>query len=171
MRLREQVLFPQARLKEVKIQLSEEEPKLTFTFRAPLPIQTAEIVGCRDLLFAGDVPRSGVKKMELDGEDIDAEIRMKNDNFAFDAVTNSINRYVVRLEGTGPVLEFRVHLKGYADLVPILLTKVKVDPLEVTLNPAQRNLDLKQENAETETKEEAEGPAEEEDALAGVTVQ
>lgn len=146
MRLKTQLVLEQARVKTMKITLSVEDPKIELGIRAKMTPEVAETFGCRELVYAGDVARSGVDLMKLDGEEIDPEIRLENDNFAFFAATNKIGDYRVRFEGIGPFLEFKVYLSGYADLLVDVATKVKVDPLTITLKPAQMALGLQEKD-------------------------
>jgi hypothetical protein len=142
MRLNEQLVFPQARVKKIEVQISAEDPKIKVTMRAPLTQEVCSAFGCRDIIYAGDVPRSGVEKIVLEGEQVDVEMHLKNNNLGFYAVCNSIGEYVAKMEGTGPVLEFKLCLTGFAELVVDLATKVKIDPLELTLKPAQIPIEL-----------------------------
>jgi hypothetical protein len=142
MRLHQQLILNQARLKDVRVELSNKDPRITVGIRTKLTHEVAEAFGCRELIFAGSVPRSGFDKVFLEGEEVDCEFRLQNDNFSFTATADSVGHYVARLEGEGPVLLFKVKMLGYAGILTDLVEKVKLDPLEVTLKPAQESLDL-----------------------------
>jgi hypothetical protein len=151
MRLQTELVLPQARYLSGKAAPTKDEPKVTLAFRAALTTEVAEIFGCRELVYAGSVPRSGVASMAPEGEELDCALQLRHDNLAFSAVAERVGGYVVKFTGTGPELSFHVKLKGHGHLVDDLATQVKVDPLEITLKPAQMDLGL---SAETETEAE-----------------
>jgi hypothetical protein len=124
---------------------TKEDPKVTLAFRASLTREVAEAFGCRDIIYAGDCPRSGVEKISLEGEEIDCGIHFKHDSFAFHAVANSLGHYVAKMEGTGPTLLFSVKLTGYAEVAAQFVCAVHIDPLDITLKPTQQPLDLQEE--------------------------
>jgi len=150
MHLRQELVLPQAWAKKVKVQITAEDPKINITIRTALTREVAEAFGCRDIIYAGDVPRSGIDKINLEGEQIDPEFHLKNDSLAFYAVANSMGKYVAHMEGTGPVLEFEIRLTGFAELVVDLACRVKVDPMELILKPAQIPLELHEEKKPAE---------------------
>ena len=145
MRLRNELILSQARLLGCTMVPTDEDPIITLALRAGLTSDVAEAFGCRDLIFAGNVPRSGVDKMTLEGDEIDCEVRFAHDSIAFNVVASSVGHYVARLESEGPTLAFRVKMKGYADSAAALISAVKADPLEITLKPAQLPLELHEE--------------------------
>jgi hypothetical protein len=145
MHLREELVLPQAWATKVKVKITQEDPQITITVRTALTPDVALAFGCRDIVYAGNVPRSGIDKINLEGEQIDPEFHLKNDNLAFYAVANSMGKYVAKMEGTGPMLEFEIRLTGFAELVVDLATRVKVDPMELILKPAQLNMELHDE--------------------------
>ena len=142
MRLHQTLVLEQARLDGIAIKPTKEDPIVTLAVRASLTRDVADTFGCRELIYAGDVPRSGVGKMDLDGEEIDCQVRFSHDNIAFDAVANSVGHFVAKMEGDGVKLLFRIKLTGYAATAADLADKVKADPLEITLKPAQQPLEL-----------------------------
>jgi hypothetical protein len=154
MRLSTELLLAQCWVKKIQIEITEEDPKITITLRTAATREVCESFGCRELIWAGDVPRSGVEKLVLAGEQSDVDFHLKNDNLGYFAVANSIEKFVAKMEATGPKLEFQVKITGYADLVVDLMTKVKVDPVEVTLKPAQLDLKLQPEQPKTDAKED-----------------
>jgi hypothetical protein len=149
-RLHGELKLSQVRLLGCKIEPTKEDPKITLAFRTALTRDVAYAFGCRELIYAGDVARSGVEQMNLEGEELDCQVHFTNDNAAFSAVAVSVGHYVAKLEGDGPKLCFQVKLTGYAGPAAELVEKVKIDPLEVTLRPAQMELGLSGEpSAET----------------------
>lgn len=143
MRLQQQVVLKQARVTGVFMAPTEEDPAIVLQVRAALTREVAETFGCRDLLYAGDVPRSGFgKKVPLDGSEIDCEIHLVHPNLAFGVVANKIGGYFAQLDGDGLKLLFKVRLNGYADTAADIVNKVKVDPFDLTLNPAQIPMEL-----------------------------
>lgn len=155
MRLQRELVLPQARYIAGKAAPTKEDPKVTLVFRAAITPEVAEAFGCRELVYAGSVPRSGVASMALEGSEMDCEISLRHDNLAWSGVATEMGKYVVKFEGTGPALTFQVRLSGHEHLVSDLPREVKIDPLEITLNPAQMNLDL------AEGEEPGDVPAEE----------
>jgi hypothetical protein len=153
MRLKTEQFFKQARIKKVKIDLGAEEHKCTLEIRVALTPDVAEAFGCRDLIYAGGVPRSGVEQMKLEGGEIDCDVRLEYNDFAFQTIAESLDHYVAHMEGTGPQLAFHVKFTGYVITVADLIEHVKVDPFELTLRPNQRDLDLQ----EAKPASEAEG--------------
>ncbi len=154
MRLKTQIVLEQVRLGKITIAPTKEEPIVTLPFRAALTRDIAEAFGCRDLIFAGDVPRSGVDTMTLEGDEIDCEVHLQHDSIAWSCVASEVGSYQAKLEGDGPKLIFRVKVNGYAATAAEMAEKIKHDPLTITLKPAQQNLDLQPEGAPAE---EAEG--------------
>jgi hypothetical protein len=110
--------------------------------------EVAENFGCRDLIYAGTVPRSGVNKMELEGSETDCDVHLKHDSFAFQTVCEKVDKYFALMEGDGPKLTFHVTFTGYVITVADLIEHVKIDPLEVTLKPAQIPMDLHEEKVD-----------------------
>jgi hypothetical protein len=175
---REQVL-PQARIKKVRIDLGSEEHRVTLEIQTALTHELAESFGCRELIFAGDVPRSGVDKMILEGSETDCHVHLKHEEFAFDTVVEEIGKYVALLEGDGPKLRFQIKFSGFVMTVADLIEHVKTDPLEIILKPSQLELGLQEETPEVDdserviSKEQAADTAEEGDqgqTLPSVTV-
>src|SRR5512146_799700 len=118
---------------------TKNDPKQTLVFRTALTSDVAEAFGCRDLIYAGDVPRSGVASMRLDGAEVNCEIHFRHDGAAF-LVTAEVGKYVAKLEGDGPKLIFLVKFAGLLDEVAALAKAAKIDPIEITFKPAQMAL-------------------------------
>lgn len=163
MHLQTELVLAQSRLEEFKGKPSKEDPKITLKIRTALTREVAEAFGCRDIIFAGDVPRCGIDKTSLEGGEIDCTIRIEHDSFAFTVVANSIGNYVAKFEGDGPKLLFDIKIGGHATTVADMVDKVKIDPFEITLKPAQRDLGLKPGQAV----EAGESASDTEDAPAG----
>jgi hypothetical protein len=157
MHLQKELVLPQARIKKVKIVLGAEEHKITLEFQTALTQEVAEAFGCRELVYAGSVPRSGVDKMTLEGGEVDCSVHLQHTDFAFDSVVESVGKYEAHFEGDGPKLRFQVTFAGFVITVADLIEHVRVDPLEVVLKPAQQPLDLQEDQtlkAESERIEE-----------------
>lgn len=170
MRLQTQLVLEQARLKHIKIELSNEAPRITLNVRTALTQQVAEAFGCRELIYVNNTPRSGVDRMILEGEEIEVDVRLSNDNFVFQAVCDSMGKYVAHMDGDGPKLEFHIKFTGYAGIVTDIADRVKVDPLEITLKPSQMPLDLQNEPVQEEQNETACKACEDGIALADGTI-
>ena len=147
MRLQREQVLPQARIHKVKIELGAEQHRVTLEIQTPLTQEVAENFGCRELIFAGNVPRSGVEKMGLEGAELNCDVHLKHDEFAFGTVCEEISKYVAKFEGDGPKLIFNVKFIGYVITVADLIEHVKCDPLEIILKPAQAELGLTAEPA------------------------
>ena len=147
MRLNTELALSQVRLLGVKILPTKEDPIVTLAFRAGLTQEVAEAFGCRELVYAGNVPRSGVDQMNLEGEEQDCEVHFQHDSMAFTAVASSVGHFVARLEAEGPQLRFQVKLSSYAAIAAELIEKVRIDPFGLTLKPNQMDLELKDESA------------------------
>jgi hypothetical protein len=147
MRLQHELVLPQARIKKIKIELGAEEHKVTLEIQTALTQEVAEAFGCRELIYAGNVPRSGVESMKLEGAELNCDVHLKHGEFAFSTVVEEMSHYVAKLEGDGPKLIFHVKFTGYVITVADLIEHVKVDPLEVVLKPNQMDLELKDESA------------------------
>ena len=156
MKLQKQLVLPQARIKSVKIKLGASEHKVTLEIQTALTTEVAETFGCRELIYAGNVPRSGVKQMQLEGAELDCDIHLLHDSFGFQTVAEEIGNYIALLEGDGPKLVFQVKFSGYVTTVADLIEHVKVDPLNVTLKPAQMPLELREEQPAAEAEDEGE---------------
>ncbi len=148
MKLQHELVFEQARIVGIGFSLTKEDPKVTLAIRASLTTEAAETFGCRDIVYAGSVPRSGIGKITLEGSEIDCDCHFRHDNLAFSAVADLINHYVADMDSEGPALLFRIHLTGYADTAADIANKVRIDPLEITLKPAQLPMELHEEAAE-----------------------
>lgn len=144
MRLHQELRLEQARLKDLRVVLSNADPKITVGIRTALTEEVAFAFGCHDLVYAGTVPRSGVDKILLEGEEANCEICLQNDNFSFHATADSVGHYIAKLEGEGPALLFQIKVLGYAGILTDLVERVKLDPLLVILKPAQQALDLQE---------------------------
>lgn len=142
MRLQHELVLAQARFLGGKAAPGKEDPKVALVFRAALTTEVAEAFGCRELVYAGDVPRSGVASMALEGGEMDCEIHLRHDNLAWSGTAKEMGHYIAKFEGTGPALIFQVKLTGHEHLVGDLARQVKIDPLELTLKPAQMALEL-----------------------------
>lgn len=125
--------------------MGKDEHKITLEIVTALTPEVAEAFGCRELIYAGNVPRSGVEEMNLEGGEVDCDVHLKHDAFAFGTVVEKIGKYKALMEGTGPLLQFEVKFNGYVITVADLIEHVRVDPLEVTLKPAQIPIDLQEE--------------------------
>ena len=147
MRLKTELALSQVRLLGVKILPTKEDPIVTLAFRAGLTQEVAEAFGCRELVYAGNVPRSGVDQMNLEGEEQDCEVHFQHDSMAFTAVASSVGHFVAKLEAEGPQLRFQVKLSSYAATAAELIEKVRIDPFGLTLKPNQMDLELKEEPA------------------------
>ena len=145
MRLQAELALSQVRLLGVKILPTKEDPIVTLAFRTALTRDVAEAFGVRDLVYAGNVPRSGVDKMTLEGEEQDAEVHFQHDRVAFTAVASSVGHFVATLEGEGAQLAFQVKLSSYAATAAELIEKIRIDPFSLTLKPNQMDLELKDE--------------------------
>lgn len=157
MRLKTQLILPQVWVGKMTTDPQAEDPKLIIPLTCALTHEVADAFGCREIIYAGSVPRTGVKQMNLEGGETDCTFHFSHDNMAFSGIGN-IGNYIAKLEGQDPLLEFRVKLAGYAQLVTDLAEKVRVDPMEVTLKPAQMDLGLQEEQRKAEPKEEEDGP-------------
>jgi hypothetical protein len=142
MHLKNELILPQARIVKVKIALGTEEHRVTLEIKTALTHEVAEAFGCRDIIYAGDVPRSGVEKISLEGSELNCYVHLKHDSFAFGTVVEEMTKYVAKLEGTGPELHFHIKFKGYVITVADLIEHVRIDPIEITLKPAQLPLEL-----------------------------
>jgi hypothetical protein len=151
MRLKTELILEQVRLGKVTIAPTKEEPIVTLPFRAALTRDVAEAFGCRDLIFAGDVPRSGVDTMTLEGDEVDCEVHFQHDSIAWSCVASEVGSYQAKLEGDGPKLIFRVKVKGYAATAAEMVEKIKHDPLTVTLKPCQMDLGLQEAQTDSDT--------------------
>lgn len=150
MRLKTELLLKQARVTGIIISPTAEDPVVSIGLRASLTEEVATAFGCHDIVFAGSVPRSGVDKIGLEGEEIDCQVHFAHDNLSFSATADSVGKYGAKFEGDGVKLIFRVKLKGYADTIADLANKVRVDPLDITLNPAQIPMELHEEKVPQE---------------------
>lgn len=151
MRLHEQLELKQVRLLPVKMGGTKEESISILPMRAALTPEVAEAFGCKDLIFAGGAtPRSGVDKLDLEGGEVDCEIHFQHDSMSFTAIADTVGGYVAKMEGTGPVLLFKIKLTGFATTVAELLEKIHVDPLDLTFKPNQMDLGLKKEEETSE---------------------
>ena len=148
MRLQTELALSQVRLLGVKTLPTKEDPIVTLAFRTALTRDVAEAFGVRDLVYAGNVPRSGVDKMTLEGEEQDCEVHFQHDSMAFTAVASSVGHFVAKLEGEGAQLEFQVKLSSYAVTAAELVEKAHIDPFGLTLKPNQMDLELKAEPSE-----------------------
>ena len=147
MRLQHQLVLPQARIQKVWIALGKEEHKVALEISTALTREVAESFGCADLVFAGNVPRSGVEKMILEGTELNCDIHLEHGAFSFATVADEVCHFVAHMEGEGARLVFRVKFTGYVITVADLIEHVKIDPLEVILKPSQLDLELKPEEA------------------------
>jgi hypothetical protein len=164
MRLHNELTLAQAWLPAVKIEPGKEQPKVTLLFRTQLTREVAEAFGCLELIYAGSVPRSGVESMKLEGEEADCEVHLDHDNVKMKLVADHVGNYLALMEGDGPKLKFHVRLKGYEVAAAELVQKLGVDPLKITLKPAQMELELKAEG-EPDEPEEDEPEAEQGDLM------
>ena len=154
MSLETELTLRQVRLMGLKVLPTKEDPIVTLAFRSGLTQEAAEAFRCRDLVYAGSVPRSGVDQMNLEGEELDCEVHFSHDNMAFSAVASSVGHFVLKLEAEGPQLRFQVKLSGYAATAAELVEKVGIDPLSLTLKPNQMDLGLSEEpSSEPEVEE------------------
>ena len=155
MRLHQELTLAQAWLPAVKIEPGKEQPKVTLLFRTQLTREVAEAFGCLELIYAGSVPRSGVESMKLEGEESDCEVHLDHDSLKAKLIAEHVGGYVALMEGDGPKLKFHVRLKGYEVAAAELVQKLGLDPLKITLRPAQMELDLKAEPEPEEAEPEA----------------
>jgi hypothetical protein len=139
------LVLPQARIRKVKIDLGAEAHKISLEFQTALTQEVAESFGCRELVYAGSIPRSGVDQMKLDGSEIDCAVHLQHTDFAFESVVEEMGKYVAVFEGDGVKLRFQIKFTGYVLTVADLIEHVRVDPLEVVLKPAQQPLDLQED--------------------------
>ena len=144
MRLMQELALPQARVIGVGIEPAKTNAKVVLAVRTNLTREVAEAFGCRDLIYAGQVPRTGVDRMKLEGEELDCAVHFQHDRIAFSAMAGSIGNFVAKMEGDGPKLLFRIKLSGYASTCADLAEKVEIDPLLIMLKPAQMDLGLKE---------------------------
>jgi len=158
MRLRTEVFFKQAWLTDVKMEPGESEPKVTLHFRTHLTPDLADTLYCRELVYAGSVPRSGVEQMVLEGEEAHCQVEISSGARIDRILAKSVGHTKIVMEGVGPALKFQVKLEGYAQTAADMIVEFKKDPVELTLKPAQMDLDL--QKAEGESQDE---PAEEQE--------
>jgi len=142
-RLQGQLLLEQARIGKITLTATEEEPNVVIPVNARLTPDLAEVLGCRDLIYAGGVPRAAADKIEIDGEDIDCQLHFAHANYAVSVTSKSVGNYATTIDGDGVRLKFKVKLTGYADVAADLVNKIKTDSLTVTLDPSQLALELK----------------------------
>lgn len=142
MRLKQDLTLEQTWLSQVRIEPTESEPKVRLEFRAQLTPDIADALGCRDLVYAGAVPRSGVDSMNLEGEERNCEVRLERESFTLALMTKSVGHAKVVFEGTGPELKFQVTLEGYAAASADLAGELKADPVRLIFKPAQMELPL-----------------------------
>lgn len=161
MRLREELTLHQARISGSGVKHGVEEAKVKIQVRAKLTEDVAFAFGCHDVIYAGSVPRTGVGKIDLEGTEAECEFHLKGDSYAFDAVSDSIGKFVAKMEGTGPELHFQINLTGYAQIVGDLADHIKCDPFEMILKPNQRNLDLQKAKEEAESGEDGQDDGDE----------
>ena len=170
MRLRQELNLEQTWLPAVRIEATKEQPKVTLYFRTNLSPDVAEAFGCRELIYAGDVPRAGVESMKLEGEERDCEVHLEQEKVSMRLVATSLSNFSVTMDGEGPKLKFQVHLQGYEGAAADLIRDLKIDPVKLVLKPSQMQLDLKAEGdtaeaAETEDPEDAKKTAADEDFM------
>jgi hypothetical protein len=167
-KLQSELLLPQAKLTGVGLKPGKDETTVVLALRAALTRDVAEAFGCRELIYAGDVPRSGVDRMALEGHELECEVHFRfEDNMAFSAVGCEVGKYVARMEGDGPKLQFQVKVGGVSELSAKLCDAVKVDPLEITIKPAQMDFGFSKQEDSSDGAEDApaEGPDESTDFL------
>lgn len=146
MRLHQELRLNQAWLTAAKLEPGQEQPKVVLQFRTELTREVADAFGCLELIYAGQVPRSGVESMRLEGEEHDCEVELDNDGeIRLRVVADFLGGYSAVMEGTGPKLKFHINLAGYEVAAAELIRQVKTDPIKLTLRPAQMELPLEAE--------------------------
>jgi len=156
MQLRTELVLEQVYLSAVRIEPTKDEPRVRLEFKANINPEIADTLFCRDLVYAGSVPRSGVNSLVLEGEERECEVGIFTNKGTTLVKAKSVGHGKIMFEGTGPELKFQIALEGYAGAAADMAVEVKDDPLRLVLKPAQMNLPL------TEAKEDAtsEGDAE-----------
>jgi hypothetical protein len=142
MRLKQDLTLEQVWLAKVGIEPTEGETKTRLEFRADLTPDIAESLGCRELVYAGNVPRSGVDSMVLEGEERNCEVHLEREKISMRLLTKSVGHAKVVFEGTGPQLKFQVVMEGYAITAAELAVELKNDPVKLVFKPAQMELPL-----------------------------
>ena len=155
MRLKTDLTLEQVWLAQVRIEPTEGETKTRLEFRADLTPDIAEALGCRDLVYAGNVPRSGVDSMVLEGEERNCEVHLEREKISMRLLTKSVGHAKVVFEGTGPQLKFQVAMEGYAITAAELAVELKNDPVTLVFKPAQMELPLTAKAEEADEAKEA----------------
>lgn len=154
MQVKSELKLEQVWLSNVKIEPKDPDPRVVMNFRCGMSPEVADALGCRELVFAGTVPRAFVESMTLEGEEVNCEVHLSRESFAHKVLAKSVGKAKVHFEGTGPVLKFQVLLEGYAGFAADLAVEVKSDPVTMTLKPAQMELPLTAQAQAEEANEE-----------------